>query len=181
MPELIETLFPAHADCPTFVVNTGAEAVAITQATLPAMQGGGNKTVFDMRDNFIVLSYGITFPLSFQFYQKNSAPFIPILRGDFIAISDDAFLDNYFFNEFFRPRFPMETYENAADVFLDIQNKPANAFGRYLKTRNFKLHFGLLVPSETGVSMDSVPPTLNGKTFSIVPFLKILHNFPLVS
>lgn len=177
--EITEILMPGSADLPTFTVDTsGPEAVAISQGTLPKLLSGGNQDTFQKDDNILILSYGFVFPLSFQFYQKNAAPFIPILKTDLIAIGITTSI-NYFFDEFFRVRIPMENYEIPIEVFLDIQNKGATG-GNYLKNENFHLHFGVLSPTENAVSMYGVPPALNGKTYPILPFLKVVHNLPMV-
>lgn len=188
MSERLDILMPVAAELPFFVVDTTGPLSVVLQYpgppnpppfTLKNAEGG---YIFTQGDNFIVMSAGVTMPLSFQLTRPAANPYesfflkaLGIISGhgylfrEFAAVSDGKFYSI------------MENYDTPLDVFIDLQNQDAS-LGTYIKDERFSL--GLNIDSGVAnpqVSMVGVPASLNGSTQYVIPYLKILHNFALAS
>jgi hypothetical protein len=181
MPELIEVLTPSLAKCPAFVVNNAVDYVAAVVPGGPqTMQNPGVNTKFIAGDSFRLLSIGITFPESFTFWKN------PVLSDDafgYLLIAPFGVVahDLYYYPNLPGGMFyvPMENYETILDVYFDCRLAINSLHpGQTLLSEKYTLEC-LFGTSMLQVSMQGAPAAMNGKTFRLVPFIKIMHNFNL--
>lgn len=179
MPEKIDTLMPAMADCATFVVNNAVDSVTIVPppgATNRLFNGAGND-IFTRGDSLRILSVGIKIPESFTLFNILANP--PLTDITVIAegfISGDLYTNPNFSGT--TENIIMENYEMVIDAFMNCREcfstiVPANN----LLTEDFYLRGYPSYAFE--ISMLGVPDSLNGKTFYIVPFVKVLHSIDI--
>jgi hypothetical protein len=184
MPERIDILTPNTSDCPAVVVNTAVNSVVIPDsiAAVPFRSSDEFFYCFRSGDNIELLSYGYYIPERFIMYEPTSGgagvenPCLcmalyaftdppPPGVGVQIPLTQFGFLGNV--------KMPFPNYEMAMGIFIDSSQAIGEKF--WIET-NFPWNSGL---NPNMLSMVGVPAALNGTTIHIVPFIKIMHNFPL--
>lgn len=171
MAERIEVLMPILGTCPAFVVDTTGPLfvdVAPTVGPISFMAADNMTSVFRRGDNFTVLSLGYFIPDNFITYELAAFDAVPNMRlyAHRQTTLDDVALFQFGMMGLIRSPFP--NYEMAMGVSIDVEDFLGESF-------NLSVFF-----SNPGrISMVNVPAVLNGLTFHVVPFLKVLHNFPL--
>lgn len=178
MAEIIDVMSPMFGTCPTFTVNTAVNYVqVIPDAMNPAVMNGGNfKYKFQRGDFFTVLSVGYFVPEQFALYgmdeavNSNTLPILKLFSADgvgYIPVSQFGSEGEF--------KIHMPNTEISVGVFVDTEllglNQP-----------DFKLYTSFpLLSNSLQISMINVPAALNGITFKITPFIKVLHNFKLTA
>lgn len=180
MAERISLLTPDMNDCPGFVVNTAVLSVAVTPSVLPwiTLKDGG-AAIFNWTrgDSFMILSAGYCIPERFCVYQyqANASHDFPCpvmtLAAYRPATADRVFLTQIGGNAYLR--LPLPNYEMCLGTWIDAESTIGAAF-----TLEMIFPFDPLV-TPFHISMVGVPAAINGLTFKIVPFVKVLHNFAL--
>lgn len=178
MPEIIDVMTPLLSECPTITVNTAVTNVPIVK-TIPNLlthYAGAGTSHFVRGDNFIILSVGIFIPERFVAFQYESAgagdfssPVI-FLAGLPLGAGIPIALFNVGANG--QIRIPFYNYELSMGVFTDTEANNFSAATFELQSQ-FPFTSGLDDPT---ISMVDVPAALNGVVFSVVPFIKVLHN-----
>lgn len=177
--EIIDILTPDNDLLPSFVVNTAVTNVNVTGiagpgAILRACNLANSK--FTRGDNFTILSAGIFIPERFTVWNypdaggtKYSAPIIQ-LYGTVGGGATPIFP----FGNNGELKIPFMNYEFSLGVHVDTEEAG-------LTDATFQL--GTYFPVNVNtlqISMVDVPAAMNGLTFKIVPFFKVLHNFQLI-
>ena len=179
MSERITILTPDVNFCPLITVNTAALSVPIPNMGAPvAMYSSDTVTfLFQDGDNIELLSVGYHIPERFVLYDSlpgvgATAPVIITRLYAYQNVSGVSVpLDQFGNNGNIKIPFP--NYELSLGVFVDAHTVIGEPF--YLQIE-FPVTTGFDV---WNISMQNVPAALNGQTFHIVPFVKILHNFAL--
>lgn len=184
MAELIDVMTPETSDCPAVVVNTAVNFVdiPINPGAVPFKSSDEFFYCFRRGDNIELLSYGFFIPERFIMYEPvsgNAGVENPVLSMALYAFTDPpppgvgvqiplnqfGFLGNV--------KIPFPNYETAIGIFVDTETAIGEKF--WIEV-NFPWNAGLNIPR---LSMVGVPAALNGVTIHIIPFIKVLHNFPL--
>ncbi|MFA5235093.1 MAG: hypothetical protein WC390_11900 [Sulfurimonas sp.] len=175
--EVIDILSPETANLPNFTVNTAVNFVNVVGIAGPGAvlhSCNGSFSSFARGDNFTILSCGIFIPERFTIYDyppdalDYSAPIVSLsatLGGGVVPVLT--------FGNNGELKLPFMNYEFSIGVFTDVEKNG-------LVDPTFKLvTFFPLIANSLSISMVDVPAALNGIKFNVVPFFKVLHNFPL--
>lgn len=187
MSEIIDilTLYPTRA--PSFVVDidavNGYVAVDPFEPVDPsdaAAFNGSLRRKFRVGDNFTILSAGFRLPESFT-VATGQEEFANIENNLIFSIID---VDNIIYDipslgvgaaGAAPVHIPLENYEISIGSFIDVGK--CSFEGAYLSKQ---FYIGLSV-SNLNISMRTIPAALDGLTMRVYPFVKILHNFPLIA
>jgi len=184
MQEIIDILTDDPTNCPGFLANNAADFVlsAYPGGATNIMKNSDGHGTFAAGDNFTILAAGYILPESYTLW-KNRADFganastqranfriYGKVSGDLYSIDGLGSAATIFY--------PLENYEHELDIFIDstAQNNLSH-LGLKL-TESFYISCLL---SPMNISQRGQPAAFNGKTFIIVPFLKIAHNLPLTA
>ena len=178
MAEIIDIMTPKFSECPTFTVNVAVNNVPIVKTIPNTMThyAGGGTSKFVRGDNFTILSVGIYIPDYFVTCDYESAG-----AGDFSSpviflcgLPQGAGVPIALFNVGANGliRLPFSNYEMSLGVFTDVE---ANNFNQptFELQSQYPFTSGLDDPT---IAMNGIPPSLNGITYTVVPFIKVLHN-----
>lgn len=180
MPEIIDVLTLNPANCQTFIGNSAVESVT---ATLP----GGAPTYrarnafarnrFTNGDSLKILSGGIILPEGFTIRQKITNTLLPSITffPEGVTSGQFYFSPNFSDEEIF---IPLENYELVFDTFLSCRES-VNQIDPTKTLLSEDFYLRLYNSHALEISMIGTPAAITGKTFWIVPWLKILHNIPL--
>lgn len=171
MSERIDVLTPWLAQCPQFTVDTTGPlfvAVAPTVGIVTMYSDDAILNVFRRGDNLTVLSMGYFVPDNFLTYEYVGLATMPAMRlyAHRITHADDIPLTQFGADGVIRAPFP--NYEMAMGVSIEAEDFLGDSF---------RLAVDFNLPGR--ISMVNVPAALNGEVYHVVPFLKVLHNFPL--
>lgn len=177
MAEIIDVLSCDTESCAIFTVNTAVESVVVPVGLSRILYNGNGKFKFAAGDNFILMSMGFILPEQFTFFKdapNNHACF---------EIQPWGLTSNfpYFFQNLgSRVLLPLENYELGIGTYFECEEcKRVVDPSKTLLTEDFQLNINFRkIPN---ISMLNVPAAYNGKTFYIIPFVKILHNIALVA
>jgi len=174
---IIDIMKPIEGNSPFFTVNNTVDFVEVqfTDVANYAMSNAEGKYRLAIGDNFNILSLGVSIPLGFEHYQQVTNPggsitlpyLILSVKPQIISAAEQPFLPE-------KISLPFENYELSINQYI------------YTSSSFINVHAILSIrpptTSEQGVriSMLNVPDSLNGKTFSYSPFVKIEHSFELV-
>lgn len=179
MPEIIDTLAPAYANLDSFTVNNLVDFVTVAPGA--ATPYAGNRLggyIFTKGDSFRLLSCGWVLPESFTFY-RDVALNTPLAMIDIIpwgVTTGQAYTNPGFSGG--GQYIPFENFECVSDNFFNCKD----AINTVDPSKNlFYENFRLQVYSSLAlkISMLGVPDELNGKSFKITPFVKVLHTIAL--
>jgi hypothetical protein len=180
MPEIIDVMTLNYADCQSFVGDNLSEYVNATVPGAGATYRARNayaKNKFTKGDSIRVLSLGIILPELFTFRQVNT---IPLLQ-EITIIPEGVTTGNSYNNPSFsagQQFVPMENYEVVFDTFLSCRDSINSVDPtKTLLSENFYLR--IYHAYALKISMLNAPDAINGKTFFVVPFIKVLHSIPL--
>lgn len=180
MAEIIDVLTPDNDNLPQFTVNNAVNYVNLSAigglgSQLSACNGAFKK--FVRGDNFIILSVGYFIPEAFRIFEyldagltKYSAPIISLF-----ASAGGAVIPITQFGNNGELKLPFPNYEMSIGVFIDTEKS-----GLTDPTFILSVYFPLVV-NTVRISMVGVPVALNGLTFKVTPFIKVLHNFPITA
>lgn len=183
MAERIDILMPNVDAAPTFTVNNAVNSVDLVPnpAGTQTMYAGANVSKFQRGDSFIVLSCGYFMPEGFRIYGYEEAGMlkwpVPLLllsarpAGGGIDIAINSFGNNG------QIRIPFPNYEVSIGTFCDPEENSLTGATFELKEA-FPVVSGI---DSVQVSMINVPAALNGIVFKVIPWFKILHNFPMTA
>lgn len=177
MPEIIDTLIATKVNTPWFTVNLAAanKRVFVVDGLAPCfMMNSSLKYYFQPGDNLILLNVGYYIPESFCTTQS-IAPANPVFPFAHFTVVDAADVVKGVLpglGNLGGIILPFENYEGAYNVYSDV-NSLYNA-GKY------KLSV-IMFFNHTCISMINVPADLDGKTFYIFPFIKVLHSLPMIA
>lgn len=178
-----ELLTPVKAELPYFVVDT-SDPVAVPSVPLQGNGIGntyfsfGNQnpdTWFRADDNIILVSYGFIMPENFV---MATLPATTTMGSNIISL---LVYTNGARNRYFKEisgstgflSCPAENYEWAINCFMRPSDN--NIVDFWKLTGDMDLAGGVA----PRVSMQGVPSGLNGTTQYIIPFVRVIHNFPL--
>lgn len=181
MSEIIDILQPNLDNAYAFVPNNLVPYVAM----LPAQGGdltlrdGSARAKFQKGDNFSILSAGIVLPEAFTYYRPFNIQFYgsPQIK---LALKGDSSGLGYTLDVLGTGRalnVPMENYEFALDIFINTKNQKTLLPPTIYLNEDFSITYTI---TNGYVSMAGLPAALNGVSFAIIPFVKILHNKPLL-
>lgn len=180
--ERIDILTPELNDCPSFVVNNAVNSVVVTPPLLAdkIMYSGNDGYKFALGDNLIILSAGYFIPERFTVYgyqnagaAKNCTPQLLLS----IKESGGGTTIIWQFGSDGRMNLPFPNYEFAVGTFVDTTELG-------ITDPTFSIINSFPFPSDVDrllISMVDVPAALNGITFQIVPFVKVLHTLALTN
>lgn len=182
MAEHIDIMTPNVDECPYFTVNIAVNSVDLLWAfgarILYAAQGDSK---FQRGDSFIVLSCGYFIPEGFRFYGYEDAGAahipVPVLELTALLSSGPPFIIIQNFGNQGKMRIPFPNYEFSIGTFCDTEQQGINT-ATWQLAGDFPL---ILAPDNPQISMVGVPAALDGLTFKVVPFFKVLHNFALTA
>lgn len=173
MAEIIDVLMPKVSQCPYFTVNTtGPKYVDVNIPVSPIIDlysGDMTRYKFDRGDNIQLLSLGYFVPENFATYEMAGPNFpVPSWRMYGYKITSGVSTALNQFGAFGVIQSPFPNYEMSMGIFLDTESVLGELFN---------LQIEAVEPGR--ISMIGCPSVLNGDTFHMVPFVKILHNFNL--
>ena len=188
MAEIIDILMPLETGCPSFTVNHAAAGGVVPIANpsgVPFLSNASIGSFFSKGDSFIILTFGVILPLSFQFDRSANVGNIPPrvtlylsghgattnLEYNFQELAVSSTAGSYFY-------MIMENFDTPLDVFIDIPNEPPIT-GHSIIDERFQLYMGLFNLLGYNISMVNVPAALDNTVQYIVPYVKVLHNQPL--
>lgn len=183
MSEIIDILTAPAKDCLYFTANNAVDYVIPT--TAPAadftLKTADNKDVFEIGDNFTILSVGYVLPEAYTLW-KHRGDLLADDYGIMFALLNLLGVSGAYYNIDSlgrNPRIymPLECYEMETEIFVDVTKQTNVLPPNNLLTEKFKLSF---LPFPFKISQRGQPAAFNGKQFIISPFVKIAHNFPLV-
>ena len=185
MSEIIDTLFvtgndglvgAAYENRYKFVANTAVDLVPITASVAPVHPNlrspnmVGSPQYFQAKDNLRILSVGVLFPYSFGLATTPISMALnwyapgPIDRGRVLEFGA--------YGSFW---IPFENYEFSIDMLAQYAPNTSAKCGL-----SALLFTGAGSDTNLMVSMVGCPAGLNTKSFYIAPFVKVLHNLPMV-
>lgn len=176
MPELIDVMMHLPGSQPNFTVDTsGVDFVTVTNPALPVyVQNASGLNIFSAGDNFRLLSIGYIIPENFTIFGDSPIRFQITPYGTVSGLT--------YYNPIWSGTYqylPMENFELVQDALFNCFDAYRTGFPAFnLTSENFKLSVSNLVGLR--ISMLGVPTSLNGKTFYIKPFIKILHTINLL-
>lgn len=153
----------------TFTVNTGAAppmvGLNVNAGNQTQLVDGDGNAWLHAKDNFLVLSVGITLPYLFGFADR--CPCVQLGWIDSIGgtgVFSLGALDG-------RLRLPLENYELAMNTVLAYP-VPSNSIKLYLNIHGE----GYDPNTNIRISMINAPAALNGVTLPVTAWMKIVHN-----
>lgn len=189
MAEIIEILSSKGNGGQKFTVDTSGPLFVsiITQGSFEC-DNADYKSIFQKGDNLQIISAGIILPEAFALATQGfgGAPLYPIPRIQMylytepshnkyypsIAGANGSFLIAY------------ENSEHMINSYIDTQAGPFVTDFAPFSATSIPENFGLYLsidPNSVRVSMVNVPNKLHATVQRIVPFVKVLHNLPLVT
>jgi len=175
MPEIIDILTQPETESAYFDVDTAlADVPIVTQDgfVVPAIDNVLGRRAFNWRDNFIILSCGVSLPAGFSFseFAGQVRPYVLLAYSwasdlgtkYLIGSASDSLL-----------YLPLPDYEFSLGTYVDVGS--FNGGGN--PGENFVLSCGL--SGNERISMVGVPAAYQGLRFYVPTFLKILHNLPM--
>jgi len=187
MSEIIDTLFvtgndglvgAAYENRYKFIANTAVDLVPITAPIAPVYPNlrspnvVGSPQYFQASDHLRVLSVGVLFPYSFGIAMT---PIVMALNWYAPGSVDlGRVLEFGAYGSFW---VPFENYEFSIDMLTQYSPHPGVSGKCGLSALLFT---GAGSDTNLMVSMVGCPAGLNAKSFYIAPFVKVLHNLPMV-
>lgn len=194
MAEIIDLLTCPVDNGAMFTVNIAVDSVDLVPVTgVPEiMYAGLGTSKFTAGDSFIVLSTGYFLPESFVMaVHEHAAPgtefmSVPALQLYALDFHDGLHKALGEFGNNGILRLPFSNYELSIGVFVnpiynrDFTGAPMPITGMFQLSTIFPFlnPLGVDFPQ---VSMQGVPVGMDGKTYYVTPFVKVLHNKPLRS
>jgi hypothetical protein len=177
MAMVLDILTLEPASCPKFTVDIEAEYVA-TSMVNAYLINASSKRIFQAGDNFTILSFGILIPGAFSMVVDLNESIantmeLKLVKEDATSTYNILPLSTY--STIF---IPLDNFENVINTFVDLKRNLAYAGGADVPfSGNFKLDLSILAY----ISMLGIPASLDGKIISVAPFVKILHNLPMIA
>jgi len=154
------------ADCPYFDVDLSVDRVQLQKATIGILKDTTGQFKFQAKDNFIIISMGIRFPLGFEIeYEETSANATNCFTM-FLSYYDNAK----------RPLSP-------ATIWFPWSNYEMS-YGRYFDMSIALTDFYLvsnIVDERPYISMLNIPVELDEKRYYTPIFWKVGHTLPLIA
>lgn len=189
MAEIVEILTSKGNGGQQFTVNTALPPAGQTIATHGSFECDNmeGKSLFQQGDNIAIISAGIIMPESFMFGNIGfgPAPLYALPKLRFYFYTEPAHVTYYpamagSVGDFY---VPIENYEYVLNNYIDVTKGPFRDSVGGLHTSipgNFTIYLSI-DPATVKVSMVNVPAVLNGQIMRITPFIKILHNLPMIT
>lgn len=155
-----------------FTVDLASNFVPLLIDDAAQLKTIDNKEYFEVRDNFTILSFGCQLPLGFEFYQCTfgEQACLPNIKLRLQQLSGG---NKYLFNPD-TVWLPFGNYEMSYNNFFEIPVSP-------LLNTEFALNFVFNRDVNHSISMINVPDDLDGQTFPVPIFAKIMHTLPLIN
>ena len=173
MSEVIDILTLAPLDSPSFTVDTTKDYIHLDAVNKRLRNSNGSDTLKSY-DPFSILSAGFILPEMFTPWKNAAANLFPLPIVGINIIDDNGALylidvigNNGDPSNGTRIFIPLENYEIALDVFVDVKRLKVTA------------DYGIYSFLDLDISMKNIPAALNGKVLYASPFIKILHNFQM--
>lgn len=178
--ELIDILTPQISDCASFVVNNAVDSVVVNiPVGHKVMYACNDVSNFVRGDNFTILSAGYFVPERFVVYgYQNADPaFInSVPQLGLLSIGSLGHAVPLWIGQVGKINLPFPNYEMSLGQFIDTEENG-------ITDPLFQITCKFPYDDDTDkllISMVDVPAVLNGKTFTIVPFIKVMHNLGLI-
>jgi len=188
MPEVIDIMQTNFAVSPTFTVDLLVDSVPLEPAAggPHSLRGGSGQGNFVSGDNLIILSAGYVLPEGFTMaeYDNTEVVYGLVSPSIFLLVTDVVTLATSQCWQFGTGgvfRFPMHNYEVSIGTFINprILDRPGPILNAFSLQCEFP-YIPTLAVDRPNVSMMNVPAALDGKTFHVPVFLKVLHNIELL-
>jgi hypothetical protein len=144
------------------------------------------KSIFAQGDNLAIISAGIILPESFLLGNIGfgAAPLSALPKLEIYFFTEPGHIKYYPVIAGSQGNFliPMENYEYILNNFIDVTKGPFITGGGVTVDKipgNFALYLSV-DPASVKISMVNVPAVLNNQVMRITPFVKIVHNIPLI-
>lgn len=176
--EQIDIFTPKFTDCPSFVVNNAVNFVPVTMMAIEKeMYSGDSKRVFTNADAMIILSVGYFIPERFVLWNYENVAGEQLTNPHIhlrLKENTGVFWDVDGFGSGGKMPLPFPNYEFSIGGFI-------SPIDLGLTGTSFEIYcrFGADSNDRLQISMVDVPAALNGTTFYIVPFVKVLHTLSL--
>lgn len=182
MAEIIDILSPRLDKCQSFTVNTtGPDFVTVIDPGQVSLLNTFNVGNFKAGDNLLILSGGFVIPELFTLW-KPTADSNPFLQETLIPVGATTGHQYRLTNISDGLYLPLENYEIGIGTFFEVETAVdiVDGTGSLLR-ENFtlKMQYNIAYPLPK-ISMKNVPTSYNGNVFTIVPFLKVLHNLRIL-
>lgn len=176
--ERIDIFSPKLTDCPSFVVNNAVNFVPVTSMAIEkVMYSGDGKRIFTNADSMIILSTGYFIPERFVLWNYENVAGEQLTNPHLelrLKENTGVFWDVFGFGSGGIMPIPFPNYEFSIGGFISPIELGLSAVTFELFCR-----FGADSTDRLQISMVDVPAALNGLTFYIVPFVKVLHTLSL--
>lgn len=180
MADIIDILTIPLDECEYFTVNNLVDFVPQTSPPVGnrylSNTGGGN--LFVIGDSLLIISAGFLMPEGFTIWKNpadNSPPLTVMQLLPYGNSSGHLYTSpNFTANQVY---IPMENFETVLNSYLDCRLATDTLDPtKTLLTEPYtvKCFINVLL-----TSMMNVPASMNGKEFRIVPFVKVLHSYPM--
>jgi hypothetical protein len=180
MPEIVDLIGPPIDKSSAFIVDTsGVDSVlTATPAGNKIATNAFGESKFKAGDSFRLLSLGFVIQDGFALFKSVSVtPFMSMAIEPFGVTSGQQYVYPGFSSG--QQFVCMENYEQVIDLFFPCRSAINSVDPtKNLLSEDFQLSVHLT--NEYSISMLGVPATMEGKTFYIVPFIKISHSLPMV-
>jgi hypothetical protein len=189
MSEILEILTSKGNGGQKFTVDTALPPAGQTIATQGSFEcdNSEQKSLFARGDNIAIVSAGIILPESFLLGNIGFgvAPLAALPRLNIYFYTEPAHVKYYPIISGATGNFsiPMENYEYILNSFVDVTKGPfKDSVGVtvYEIPGNFTCYLSI-DPGTVKISMVNVPAILHGQVMRITPFIKVIHNIPLIS
>lgn len=177
MAEIVDVLIATRTNTPYFSVSLAApnKRVSVTDGLIPCfMMNSSLKFYFQPGDNLTLINAGYYIPESF-ITTEAVIPADPVFPFIYFKVYDStATLKGVLpgLGDFGGIIMPFENYEGAYNIFSEVRS--------LYSTGKYQIACAMTFNS-TMISMINVPSDLDGKTFYIYPFIKVVHTLPMVS
>ena len=188
MAEIIEIMTSKGNGGQKFTVNTALPPAGLPIATNGSFEcdNSEQKSLFARGDNIAIISAGIILPESFILGNIGfgAAPLAALPRINIYFYTEPAHVKYYPIIGGATGNFsiPIENYEYVLNNFIDVTKGPFITGGGATVDEipgNFTVYLSI-DPGTVKISMVNVPAILNGVVMRITPFIKIMHNIPLI-
>lgn len=151
------------------------------------LQNAADKKLLQKGDNFLILTAGLVLPEGFMLSSGIRSGTSAFRNFFYLTLRDRTDSAQYELSEIgggsSRLYMPMENYETAVDIFCDVQTKVGTVIAPPPLTKTLDEDFKFrLILNNFYVSMVNIPVSfLDGTIQLVFPFIKIIHNLPMIN
>lgn len=175
---MIDVLTPKIEDCPWFLVDNTLLQVPVNQGNVNpvAFKNGIGSSVFAKGDTCQIVSTGLFLPFSFTFGEIPAG--FPVWCTQLYFARDPAWgtpigIPHMADNTNGQLLIPYPNYE----LFIDVPHQII--FNNADQRHEFQFQLQIVPGQNPQISMVNVPDSMNDITYHVIPWIKVLHNFPM--